>query len=97
MLTVFHFYREEFAYLMSMINGSSAFPSSGFSGPINGTSPLVRNGSFGSSRASTPSPTMGKGSRNTPEHNLQSIHVMSNLLMLQLEDCKCCQNWKCPI
>ena len=60
---IFHFIyvfffgtRMEFSKLMSLMNGGSAFPITGLS---NGTSLLTRNGSFGSSRGSTPSPTMG--------------------------------------
>lgn len=51
------FCRQEFTNLMAALNGGSTT-----SGLTNGSSAtgLMRSGSFGSSRASTPSPTMGE-------------------------------------
>ena len=55
-LTLF-FFRQEFTALMEALNGglSSAGITNGTA--VNG---FIRSSSFGSSRASTPSPTMGK-------------------------------------
>jgi len=52
--------RQEFAKLMEALNGGSS--ASGLTNGLPSTG-LMRSGSFGSSRTSTPSPTMGESAR----------------------------------